>query len=103
MTLKETTLPNENNISHIILASHSGNCSVCYFKYLHKLNINDDIYFYYKGIKYIYKVSDKYEINKTGKMEYKYTNNSNIVLITCIRGTTKQIVYVADLINNEKY
>ena len=103
MTLKETTLPNQSNISHIILASHSGNCSVCYFKNLHKLNINDDIYFYYKGIKYIYKVSDKYEINKTGKMEYKYTNNSNIVLITCIRGTNKQIVYVADLINNEKY
>ena len=103
MTLKETTYPDDNSISHIILASHSGNCSVCYFKNLYKLNINDDVYFYYKGNKYIYNISNKYEIDKTGKMEYKYANNSNIVLITCIRGTNKQIVYIADLINNEKY
>ena len=65
--------------------------------------MKDKVYFYYKGVKYIYEVSNKYEIEKTGTTELKQTNISDITLITCISGTNKQVVYVATLIDQENY
>lgn len=102
-TLEETTLPDEQLNSHIILAAHSGNSYISYFRNLKKLDMKDRINFYYKGIKYIYEVTDKYEIEKTGTTELKITNKSDITLITCISGTNKQVVYVANLIDKESY
>ena len=102
-TLKETTLPDEQINSHIILAGHSGNSYVSFFRNLKKLDMKDKVYFYYKGVKYIYEVSNKYEIEKTGTTELKQTNISDITLITCISGTNKQVVYVATLIDQENY
>lgn len=102
-TLKETTLPDEQITSHIILAGHSGNSYVSFFRNLKKLDMKDKVYFYYKGVKYIYEVSNKYEIEKTGTTELKQTNISDITLITCISGTNKQVVYVATLIDQENY
>jgi len=101
--LKETTLPDEQINSHIILAAHSGNSYISFFRNLKKLDMKDKIYFYYKGVKYIYEVSNKYEIEKTGTTELKQTNISDITLITCISGTNKQVVYVATLIGYENY
>lgn len=97
-TLKETTLPDEQTNSHIILAAHSGNSYISYFRNLNKLELNDEVYFYYKNYKYIYKISDKYEIDKTGTMELKLTNKSDISLVTCISGTNKQVVFVGELV-----
>lgn len=102
-TLKETILPDEQINSHIILAGHSGNSYVSFFRNLKKLDMKDKVYFYYKGVKYIYEVSNKYEIEKTGTTELKQTNISDITLITCISGTNKQVVYVATLIDQENY
>ena len=102
-TVKETTYPDERINSHIILAAHSGNSYVSFFNNLKKLDMKDKVYFYYKGTKYIYEVSNRYEIKKTGKAELKLTNTSNITLITCISGTDKQVVYVATLIAKENY
>ena len=102
-TLKETTLLDEQINSHIILAGHSGNSYVSFFRNLKKLDMKDKVYFYYKGVKYIYEVSNKYEIEKTGTTELKQTNISDITLITCISGTNKQVVYVATLIDQENY
>lgn len=101
--LKETTLPDERINSHIILASHSGNSYISYFKNLKKLDMKDKVNFYYKNVKYIYEISNKYEIEKTGTTELKITNKSDITLITCISGTNKQVVYVANLIDKESY
>ncbi len=101
--IKKTTLPDEQINSHIILAAHSGNSYVSFFRNLKKLDIKDKVYFYYKGVKYIYEVSNKYEIEKTGTTELKQTNISDITLITCISGTNKQVVYVATLIDQENY
>lgn len=102
-TLKETILPDEQINSHIILAGHSGNSYVSFFRNLKKLDMKDKVYFYYKGVKYIYEVSNKYEIEKTGTTELKQTNISDITLITCISGTNKQVVYVATLVDQENY
>ena len=102
-TLKESIFPNENNISHIILASHSGSGNYSYFNKLKNLDMNDQVFLYYKGIKYIYEVVNKYEVEKTGKVNLKLTSSSDITLITCISGTNKQIVYVGQLVQKEKY
>lgn len=102
-TLKETTLPDEQINSHIILASHSGNSYVSFFKDLSKLEMKNNIYFYYKGVKYIYEISNKYEVEKTGTISLKINNRSDITLITCISGTNKQVVYVGNLIDKENY
>ncbi len=101
--LKETTLPDDRINSHVILASHSGNSYISYFKNLKKLGMKDKVNFYYKNVKYIYEISNKYEIDKTGTTELKITNKSDITLITCISGTNKQVVYVANLIDKVDY
>ena len=86
-TLKETTMPDEEDNSHIMLASHSGNSYISYFKNLNKLNLNDEVYFFYKNNKYVYKVIKKYEVEKTGTVKLSKKNSSDITLITCVSGT----------------
>ena len=101
--LKDTVLPDEDTISHIILASHSGNSYVSYFKNLHKLDINDEIYFYYKNSKYIYSIYKIDEVDKTGNIELKKTNSSDITLITCKGNLKRQIVIYATLKSKGAY
>lgn len=101
--LKETILPDEQTNSHILLAAHSGNSYISYFRNLPKLDLNDEVYFYYRNVKYTYKIAKKYEIEKTGTMQLNLTNESDITLVTCISGTNKQIVFVGKLVNKENY
>lgn len=88
--LKETVWPDQKN-SHIILASHSGNSNISYFKKLNKLKLSDEIYFYYNNKKYIYSINDIYELEKR-----KYINldlsDDDISLITC-KGKNNQLIY----------
>ena len=102
-TLKETTMPDEEDNSHIMLASHSGNSYISYFKNLNKLNLNDEVYFFYKNNKYVYKVIKKYEVEKTGTVKLSKKNSSDSTLITCVSGTNNQIVLVANLESIENY
>lgn len=101
--LKESTFPKENEDSHIILAAHSGNSSISYFKNIIKLNINDRINLYYQNNLYKYDVIKKYEIEKTGKLNIDLTNNSDLTLVSCISNTNKQIVILAELKQVDKY
>ena len=101
--LKESIFPNSSENSHIILAGHSGNASNAYFRNLKKLNMKDKIFFYYKNVKYIYEVSNIYEVEKTGQVRLKLTLGSDISLITCVSGTNKQVVYIATLIEEQDY
>lgn len=101
--LDETVFPNGDNKSHVILAGHSGTGRNAYFRNLHKLDMKDKIYFYYKNIKYTYEVSNIYEVKKTGEVNLRLTYGSDISLITCISGTNKQVVHIANLIEKEKY
>src|SRR5574344_698190 len=102
-TLKESTFPKDNEDSHIILASHSGNSSISYFRNIIKLNINDRINLYYQNNLYKYDVIKKYEIEKTGKLNIDLTNNSDLTLVSCISNTNKQIVILAELKQVDKY
>lgn len=97
--LNESDMP-DKEYGNIILAGHSGTGRAAYFKNLKQLAINDEIYIYYKGIKYIYKVSDIYDVEKTGKINIKnWANKTTLTLITCRSNTNKQIVIVSELIN----
>lgn len=79
---KNSNYPNEKG--NFILYAHSGNSNIAYFRNLNKVNINDDIYVYFNGIKYHYIIYDKYDIEKTGKTKVITKKDDNyITLITC--------------------
>ena len=97
--IKESIFPLEGKNSHIILAAHSGYNKIAYFKRLPELVIGDDVYLYYNSKKYLYQITTFFEIEKTGKLIYKTKSNDDITLITCLKGTNKQIVYQGILIS----
>jgi len=101
--LKESNMPNEDK-GNFILAAHSGSSNVSYFKNLHKL-VNDDlVYVYYDNVVYTYKIVNKYEIEKTGQAVIKRNmQKQTLTMITCISGTEKQMVVIAELISKESY
>lgn len=102
--IKGSTYPNENN-NNLILAAHSGVCSVCFFNKLYKLSIDDIAYLYYKNVKYYYKIVNIYDVEKDGTVPiYRNYDKSTLTLITCTRNSdTKQTVYILELYNQEKY
>lgn len=88
---------------NLILASHSGNSKVSYFKNLDKLEIGDTANIYYENKKYNYKIINIYKQEKTGKINITRNKNDTILtLITCDKTDKKyQIVFIAKLINIE--
>ena len=79
---KNGNMPDENG--NFILYAHSGNSGVGFFRNLDQLNLNDEIFVYYNGTKYIYNVINKYEILKTGTAKVINSKNDKyITLITC--------------------
>lgn len=101
--LKESNMPNEDK-GNFILAAHSGSSSVSYFKNLHKLVNDDPVYVYYDNAVYTYKIVNKYEIEKTGQAVIKRNmQKQTLTMITCISGTEKQMVVIAELVGKEGY
>lgn len=73
-----------DNYGNFILYAHSGTSSIAFFKNLTKVNINYDVYVYYNGTKYQYRIINKYDIEKTGKAKVITSNDDYyITLITC--------------------
>lgn len=97
----ETSLMPDNENSNLILASHSGNSNISYFKNLYKLKINDYAYIYYKGRQYVYRLSYKYDEVKDGLLSIRTKKNQvNLTLITCDKlDNHLQNVYVFSLTN----
>lgn len=98
--LDKSDMPNENN-SRVIIVGHSGDTSNSYFKYLYKIKFKDILYLYYNNTKYTYKVTDIYEIKKTGKLALESNNNKTLTLVTC-KGSDKQLVIISTLYKEEK-
>lgn len=92
-----STFPTEQN-NNLILAAHSGDCPVCYFEELHKLNHDDVAYIYYNNVKYTYKIVDIYEVEKDGTVAiYRDYSKNVLTLITCTKNSnTKQTVYILE-------
>lgn len=102
--IKGSDMPNVKN-GNLIIAAHSGNSYISYFKNLHKLSNDDVAYVYFNNIKYTYKVAGKYDVEKNGKVTIHRDNKKNtLTLITCSQtDKTKQIVYILELESEENY
>lgn len=102
--IKGSDMPNVKN-GNLIIAAHSGNCYISYFKNLYKLSNEDVAYVYFNNIKYTYKVVGKYDAEKSGKVTIHRDNKKNtLTLITCSQtDKTKQIVYILELESEENY
>lgn len=95
--IKGSTMPNVKN-GNLILAGHSGNAKVSYFRNLNKLEKNDKIIIDFNNELYTYNVVNKYEIEKNGKAKIiRNSNETTLTLITCKHNTNKQIVVIAEL------
>ena len=104
MIHKDSIYPNIDN-SNVILIAHSGNSSISFFKNLSKLNEDSLIEFYYKHVKYVYKINNWYDVDKNGEVEIKKeTNKKTITLITCSQiDKYKQTIYIGYLIDEINY
>lgn len=102
--IKGSDMPNVKD-GNLIIAAHSGNSYISYFKNLHKLSNDDVAYVYFNNIKYTYKVAGKYDAEKNGKVTIHRDNKKNtLTLITCSQtDKTKQIVYILELESEENY
>ena len=102
--IKGSDMPDVKN-GNLIIAAHSGNSYISYFKNLYKLSNDDVAYIYFNNIKYTYKVAGKYDVDKTGKVVIHRDNKKNtLTLITCSQtDKTKQIVYILELESEEGY
>ena len=97
MILKESDSP-DKEASNVILVAHSGTAGVAYFRNVDKLSLNDEIYLDYNNKTYSYKITNIYDIEKTGIAPIrKETTKSTITLITCRHNTNKQIVVIAEI------
>ena len=97
--LKESDMPDKEN-GNVIIAGHSGNSYIAYFKNLVKLNNGDEAKIFYNGKTYIYNLTNSYEVEKTGKVALsKNKNKQTLTLITCKTNTNKQVVFVFELKN----
>lgn len=93
--IKGSDMPNVPN-GNLILAGHSGTARISYFRNLKKLQKGDDIFIYYQGKKYNYKVINIYEVDKTGTVKILRNNKTTLTLVSCIHKQDKQIVVIAE-------
>lgn len=103
MILKESTMPDQNN-SILFLAAHSGIGEHTYFQQLDQLTNEDCIILYYQQYKYIYRVYNIYEENKTGLIHvHKVPNQHQIILTTCSpTKQNKQLIVNAVFVQKER-
>ncbi len=90
---------------NLILAAHSGNSNIAYFKNLYKLNITDEAKIYYKNKVYTYKIVNIYNQVKKGSLNiYRDLEKTTLTLITCTKDNkASQTVYISELINVQTY
>ena len=96
--LSESDMPDVEN-GNVILAGHSGNSGVSYFRKLNKLQNDDTVCIVYNGKEYKYKMVNSYEIEKNGYAHIvRNAEKSTLTLITCKHNTNKQIVVICELV-----
>jgi LPXTG-site transpeptidase (sortase) family protein len=84
---------------NVIIAGHSGNSYLGFFKNLYKLKVGDEAKITYKGYLYTYKIVNIYNVPKTGKVKVvRDFTKSCLTLITCTHNNAKkeQTVYILE-------
>ena len=102
--IKTSLFPDVKN-GNFILAAHSGNAAISYFRNLYKLKKGDIANVYYKKKKYIYKLVKSYNQPKTGKLSiYRNYNKNTLTLITCTKDNKKsQTLHIFELSKVENF
>ncbi|MGN1341721.1 MAG: sortase [Bacilli bacterium] len=96
--LSESDMPDVEN-GNVILAGHSGNSGVSYFRKLNKLQIDDTVSISYQGKEYVYKMVNSYEIEKNGYAHIlRNAEKTTLTMITCKHNTNKQLVVICELV-----
>lgn len=96
--LKESDYPDKEK-GNVMLAGHSGNGRVSYFRKLDKLSQDDEVSIFYNGSEYKYKVVNQYDIEKNGTANIvRNAEKNTLTLITCRHNTNKQIVVICELV-----
>jgi LPXTG-site transpeptidase (sortase) family protein len=85
---------------NFIIAAHSGNSAISFFRDLWRLSVGDHALVSYQGREYRYVIRQIYYVPKTGQIPIRRDlNKTTLTLITCTRGdNTKQTVYIAELV-----
>ncbi|MDD3340623.1 MAG: sortase [Bacilli bacterium] len=88
---------------NFIVAGHSGNSSVAFFKDLWQLEKNDIAVVTYKEKKYTYQITNIYLQPKVGTVAiYRNKNKQTLTLITCTKDDSQhQTIYIAELIKEQ--
>lgn len=101
--MSQSTYPDVEK-GNFVLAAHAGNAWNSFFANLYQLQIGDNAYVYYKGIKYTYTLVNVYNQDKTGYIKlYRDKEKNVLTLVTCTRGNLKyqQTVYIFELVSKE--
>lgn len=101
--LKPSNYP-DKELGNTIIAGHSGNSYLGFFKNLYKLKLGDEAKITYKDYIYTYKIVNIYNVPKTGKVKVirDYTKTC-LTLITCTyKSKTQQTVYILELTSKVK-
>lgn len=99
--IKPVSMPDEED-STFILASHSGSSRVAFFNRLNELSKHDDVFVYYKGYKYRYRIKENYNTKKTGSILVNKSDNESVIILTsCSPSNTMQLVYIGILEGKE--
>ena len=95
--IKESNMPNIEK-GNLILASHSGNSDVSYFKNLDKIIIGDFVYIEYDNKLYEYKVANYYTVLKNGLVDIaRNESKTTLTLITCVKNSNRQLIIICEL------
>lgn len=93
-------MPDEIN-GNLMIAGHSGTSKISYFRNLYKLEKDDLAYVYYNGGRYVYKLVNSYDIQKTGEATISRNGQkTTLTLITCKHNTDKQTVFIFELMKD---
>lgn len=95
--LEPFSVPSKDN-SIFVLASHSGNSKVSYFKNLNKLSNGDSVIIYYNEIKYYYKIIDFYSEKKNGYISMPSFKNGKYIILTTCKDSLYQLIYIGKLV-----
>ena len=89
----------DKEYGNTIIAGHSGNGYIGFFKNLYKLSIGDKAKIYYKKNIYSYEIVDIYNVPKTGTVAVvRDPSKTCLTLITCTHNSdTEQTVYILEL------
>ena len=100
VTLLEGSNMPDVDCGNLMLVAHSGTAYISFFNTLYKLGVGDDAYVKYRGKDYHYKITNIYNVEKTGKVEIiRNYNKTVLTMITCTKDDDfHQTVYIAELI-----